>query len=219
MAHEWAGRAAVAGATCVVIGGAMVGIAVATTPEVGLADYVSEAGVRSAPHASAYRIGILVLAAALALLAAALLPVARLAAAALASAAAFTVASGSVTCSDGCPLPPFERATGADLVHGGASILAVAVCVGTMLLLAGGAGPAVLTRPARVALAAAGPLSVSVGLAMLVAGHGAATGVLERALLLVIAGWLFAVGALLRRRAPRQRRRDRRDRYGTRSPT
>ncbi|HEY2950770.1 MAG TPA: DUF998 domain-containing protein [Micromonosporaceae bacterium] len=216
MAHEWAGRAAVAGAVCLAGGGATVTTAVATTPGLGLTDYVSEAGVRSAPHASAYRFGIFVLAAALALIAMALLPAARLAAAALAGAAALTATSGSVTCSTGCPLPPFEHATGADLLHGGASIVAVAVCVLAMLPLAGGAGPAALTRPARVALALAGPLSVAVGLAMLVAGHGAATGVLERALLLVIAAWLFALGLRLGWRAPRQRRGDRRERYETR---
>ena len=36
---------------------------------------------------------------------------------AIAAAALATVLSATVTCSDGCPLPPFERATVADLVH------------------------------------------------------------------------------------------------------
>jgi hypothetical protein len=197
MADGWARRAAAAGgAACLGAGGGTVAVAVAATPGLGLTGYVSEAGVQAAPHASAYRLGIFLLATGLALLAVALLPVARLAGVALTAAAALAVVSGSVTCSDGCPLPPFERATGADLVHGGASVAAVAACVGAMLSVAVG-GPPALAGLARAALVAAGPLSVAVGLAMLLAGHGTATGVLERALLAVVVGWLLAVGLRL----------------------
>src|SRR4029077_5034718 len=39
--------------------------------------------------------------------------------------AVFGGVSAAVSCSPGCPLPPHETTTAQDLVHGGASILAV----------------------------------------------------------------------------------------------
>ncbi|SIN38368.1 DUF998 domain-containing protein [Micromonospora cremea] len=155
-----------------------------------LTGYVSEAGTADGGHAATYRIGILALAGSLLLLAAALPPGVRAAPALLAAGALFTAASGAVTCSAGCPLPPFERATAADLVHGGASIAATASVVFAMVALAV-SGPAGRTvrRLAGGAGALSLPLCASVGLAMLVIGRGAVVGVLERLILALAILW------------------------------
>ncbi|MFG2108058.1 DUF998 domain-containing protein [Micromonospora chersina] len=179
-------------------GAVAVTVAVAAGPGQGLTGYVSEAGVTDSGYAGAYRIGVFALAAALLLLAAALPPALRTAAALLVAGAAGTVLSGAVTCSTGCPLPPFEAATVADLVHGGASIAATAAVVFAMLalVLAPAAGRA-LRRVAAVGAALALPLSGAVGLAMLLAGRGGLVGVLERLLLAVAAGWGLVTAAVL----------------------
>jgi hypothetical protein len=169
------------------------------------------------------------LAVALLLLAAALPGALRVAAGLLAAAAAGTAVSATVNCSVGCPLPPFESATTADLVHGGASIAAVACCVFAMLTLAVAPAPAGLARLPRVAglvgrlpaapatagrlalvaVLAALPLSALVGLAMLGLGRGTVVGVLERLLLLVIACWLVGTAlALARPTRPSRPRHD-----------
>ncbi|MFC0028347.1 DUF998 domain-containing protein [Micromonospora chaiyaphumensis] len=173
-------------------------VAVVAGPGPGLTGYVSEAGVTDSGYAGAYRIGVFALAAALLLLAAALPPALRTAAALLVAGAAGTALSGAVTCSTGCPLPPFEAATVADLVHGGASIAATAAVVFAMLalVLAPAAGRA-LRRVAAVGAALALPLSGAVGLAMLLAGRGGLVGVLERLLLTVAAGWGLVTAAVL----------------------
>ncbi|MEK8107588.1 DUF998 domain-containing protein [Micromonospora sp. M12] len=110
----------------------------------------------------------------------------------LAAGAVFTALSGTVTCSDGCPLPPFERATTADLVHGGASIAATAAVVFAMITLAvsGPVGPMV-RRLAGVAAALTLPLSAAVGLGMLVVGRGTVVGVLERLILALAVLWAW----------------------------
>jgi hypothetical protein len=224
-------------AGCALAGTAAVTVAVLAGPGPGPTGYVSEAGIAGSDYATAYRSGVLGLAVALLLLAAALPGAPRVAAGLLAAAAAGTAVSATVNCSVGCPLPPFESATTADLVHGGASIAAVACCVFAMLALAvapapagparlpGVAGrtlppglarlplppwltgrvarlpapPAVVGRLARVAVLAALPLSALVGLAMLGLGRGTVVGVLERLLLLVIAGWLVGTALALTR--------------------
>lgn len=189
-------------AICVVAGAVAVTIAVICGPGPGLSGYVSEAGAASSSYALTYRFGIFGLAVGLLLLAAAVRPALRAAAALLTVSAACTVVSGAVTCSDGCPLPPFQRGTAADLVHGGASISAVATCVFAMVALA--LSPRAtrrLRRPSVAATAVALPLSGAVGLAMLIVGRGALVGVLERLLLLTTALWLLAVALTLGRRS------------------
>ncbi|MEU4479582.1 DUF998 domain-containing protein [Micromonospora sp. NPDC023966] len=190
--------AASAAAGCTVAGMVAVTVAVAAGPGPGLTGYVSEAGVTDSRYAGAYRIGVLALAAALLLLAAALPPALRTAAALLVAGAAGTGLSAAVTCSTGCPLPPFEAATVADLVHGGASIAATAAVVFAMVavLLSPAAGRA-LRRVAAVGAALALPLSGAIGLAMLLVGRGGVVGVLERLLLTVAAGWGLATAAVL----------------------
>ncbi|MEU5550851.1 DUF998 domain-containing protein [Micromonospora sp. NPDC047793] len=108
----------------------------------------------------------------------------------LVAAALCTLLSGAVTCSAGCPLPPFEPATVADLVHGAASVAATATVVFAMVALA--LAPQAdrrLCRPATVAAVVALPLAGAVGLAMLFVGRGSLVGVLERLLLAVAILW------------------------------
>ncbi|RQX19075.1 DUF998 domain-containing protein [Micromonospora ureilytica] len=188
VARRAAGSAA---AGCTLAGAVAVTLAVVAGPGPGFTGYVSEAGIAGSAHAATYRIGILALAGALLLIGAALPPgVWAAAPALLATGAVFTAVSGAVTCSDGCPLPPFERATTADLVHGGASIAATAAVVFAMITLAV-SGPAGRTvrRLAGVAAALALPLSATVGLAMLVVGRGPVVGVLERLILALAVLW------------------------------
>ncbi|MET8118152.1 DUF998 domain-containing protein [Micromonospora sp. NPDC005189] len=182
--------AASAAAGCALAGAVAVTVAVLAGPGPGLTGYVSEAGIAGSGHAATYRIGVLALAGALLLVGAALPPGVWAAPALLATGAVFTAVSGAVTCSAGCPLPPFERATTADLVHGGASIAATAAVVFAMVTLAvsGPAGPAV-RRLAGVAAALTLPLCATVGLAMLIVGRGAVVGVLERLVLALAVLW------------------------------
>lgn len=207
--------AAAAAAASATAGAVAITIAVANDPALRLTGYVSEAGTRSAGHPTAYRWGMLGLAAALTLLAAALPPApdtvddhppGRLAAARLAAgriaggrlaavllgvAAAATAVSASVACSDGCPLPPDERTTGADLIHATASVGAVAACVLAILVVAGWPEPSPPRSTARATAVLALPLSAAVGLAMAAVGNGTLTGILERSLLTVTTGWLI----------------------------
>ncbi|MFI6255362.1 DUF998 domain-containing protein [Micromonospora zamorensis] len=195
VARRVAGSAA---AGCALAGAVAVTVAVVAGPGPGLTGYVSEAGIAGSGHATTYRIGILALAAALLLVGVALPPGVWAAPALLATGAVFTAVSGAVTCSAGCPLPPFERATAADLVHGGTSIAATASVVLAMVTLAvsGPAGP-VLRRLAGLAAAVALPLCAAVGLAMLVLGRGAVVGVLERLVLAVAVLWGLSTATAL----------------------
>ncbi|MDG4779729.1 DUF998 domain-containing protein [Micromonospora sp. WMMD961] len=195
VARRVAGSAA---AGCAVAGAVAVTVAVVAGPGPGLTGYVSEAGIAGSAHAPTYRIGILALAAALLLVGAALPSGVWAAPALLATSAVFTAVSGAVTCSAGCPLPPFERATVADLVHGGASIAATAAVVFAMVTLAvsGPAGPTV-RRLAGVAAALTLPLCAAVGLAMLVLGRGTFVGVLERLILALAVLWGVATATAL----------------------
>ncbi|MFG2046249.1 DUF998 domain-containing protein [Micromonospora sp. NPDC048935] len=196
VARRVAGSAA---AGCALAGAVAVTFAVVAGPGPGLTGYVSEAGIAGSGHAATYRIGILALAGALLLLGAALPPgVWAAAPALLATGAVFAALSGAVTCSAGCPLPPFERATTADLVHGGASIAATASVVFAMLTLAVSVpvGP-VVRRLAGVTAALALPLCATVGLAMLVVGRGAVVGVLERLVLALVVAWGLATATAL----------------------
>ncbi|MEU6077394.1 DUF998 domain-containing protein [Micromonospora sp. NPDC047074] len=190
--------AASAAAGCVVAGTVAVVVAVIAGPGPGLTAYVSEAGVTESPYAPAYRIGVFALAAGTLLLAAALPPVLRLAAALLAAGSVFALVSGAVACSAGCPLPPYERASATDLVHGGASILAVAAVVFAMLAIAfARAAGRTLRRLAAGSASVALPLAGALALAMLVVGRGALVGTLERVLLLAVLLWAVTTATTL----------------------
>ncbi|MGC5050666.1 DUF998 domain-containing protein [Micromonospora sp. DT48] len=219
VAARWPVRrlAALVAALCAVAGTVAVTLAVVAGPGPGLAGYVSEAGVVDSDYAWTYRSGVFALAGALLLLAVALRgavagradPALRVAVTLLAAASLYTVLSATVTCSAGCPLPPFEKATVADLVHGAASIVAVAAVVLTMLAVA---FSPVARRPLRrtgvVAAAVALPLAGAIALAMLLVGRSSLVGVLERLLLLVAVGWALATAVQLAVRDPTVARDD-----------
>ncbi|RZU74012.1 uncharacterized protein DUF998 [Micromonospora kangleipakensis] len=192
--------AASAAAGCTLAGAVAVTVAVLAGPGPGPTGYVSEAGVTDSRYAAAYRIGVFALAAALLLLAVALPTALRVPGVLLAAGSVFTLLSGVVTCSAGCPLPPFETPTVADLVHGGASIAATASVVFAMLALvrSPAAAPAV-RRTAAVGAALALPLSAVIGLTMLTVGRGGLVAVLERLLLTVTVGWGLATAIALGR--------------------
>ncbi|MCZ7420349.1 DUF998 domain-containing protein [Verrucosispora sp. WMMA2121] len=202
--------AALVAALCALAGAAAVTLAVVAGPGPGLTGYVSEAGVVDSDYAWTYRIGVFALAGALLLLAVALRVGAphgdtalRAAVTLLVAASLCTVLSGAVTCSAGCPLPPFEQATVADLVHGGASIAATAAVVFAMLAVA--FSPVARRRLRRTGLVAAAvslPLAGAVGLAMLLVGRSPLVGVLERLLLTVAVGWALATAGALAVRDP-----------------
>jgi hypothetical protein len=190
--------AAVAGGTFIV--------AVLATQGVWYAGYVSEAGVAGQPYRLAYRLGLFGLGAALVLLAGAL----RSSAATFRSLVGLTAAvlliggmlagvSGSVSCSPGCPLPPYETPTTGDLVHAATSVLGVALCALAVLLLAFDRVDTASRRLARIAagpVIAAGVLNVY-GLAFV--GRGYLTGIAERIMLLLVIAWcVAAAGSLVR---------------------
>ncbi|SCG52978.1 Protein of unknown function [Micromonospora halophytica] len=185
-------------AGCVLAGTVAVTVAVVAGPGPGLTGYVSEAGIAGSAYAPTYRIGVFALAAALLLLAVALPAGLRAAAGLLAAGAVCTALSGAVTCSDGCPLPPFETPTVADLVHGGASIAAMAATVLAMLVISFSpvAGPG-LRRVARCGAAVALPLAGAVAVGLVTVGRGSLVGGLERVLLAAGVGWGLATATVL----------------------
>jgi hypothetical protein len=119
------------------------------------------------------------------------------AALALAAASPFAALSGAVRCSAGCPLPPYERATAADLVHGAASVAALVLCAAGIVLLAARAADPWLRRVSTAGVVVAVPLLGGAGLGLVFAGRGAVTGVLERAALLAVLAWLVATAGRL----------------------
>ncbi|MEQ4305456.1 DUF998 domain-containing protein [Plantactinospora sp. B6F1] len=184
---------ALAAATCTLLGTVAVAVAVAAGPASELAAYVSEAGASGSTTLWPYRVGLLATAAGLVLLGAALPAALRLAAGLLVASAVATVVSAGVSCRSACPLPPFDQVTLADLVHGGASVAAVAGTVFAMLAVAGTTGAArPLRRISAIAAAVALPLSAVAGLAMLLVGRSVLMGAVERLLLLDLAGWAVA---------------------------
>ncbi|MEE6261039.1 DUF998 domain-containing protein [Plantactinospora sonchi] len=205
--------AAFAAAACTIAGTVAVVLAVRAGPGPGFGGYVSEAGTGTAGEALVYRSGVFGVAAGLVLLAGALPSTARIAAALLGTSAAGTVVSGAVPCTDGCPLPPYESVGLADLVHGGASIGAVAAAVFAMLALCWSPGVSrAVRRFAAVAAVVSLPLSATIGLGMLVVGRGLLVGVVERLLLGVGVLWLgvtaLRVGVEHRGGADRSARHD-----------
>lgn len=185
-------RCAAAAAGAVLVGGAGV---FAAAGGGGLAGYLSEAGVAGAPRGALFTASVLLLAAGLGLLGLALRGVDRLASAALAGAVPFAVTSGAVRCTAGCPLPPFESPTPADLIHAGASIAAPGLAALAVLSLAVRAAHHFLRRVALVGSAVTLPLLAGAGVALVFAGRGALTGVLERASLAALCATLVAVAA------------------------
>ena len=187
-------RSAIAAAATAAAGS--LGFAVAVVGRSDVRAFVSESGVAGAPGATLYRLSVVCLAAACGLLAFALRPVAGLASAALGAAAPFAGLSGAVRCTPGCPLPPYERSTPADLVHAGSSIAALSLSTLAMLLLAWSAESSALRAVSRFALALTLPVLVAAGFAIFAIGRGLAAGVTERAGVFGTLGWLVAAAVV-----------------------
>jgi hypothetical protein len=160
------------------------------------AGYVSEAGTAGLPAAAAYRMGVLVLAAGVMALGAALARPVRAAAVLLGVAGGLAGTSGAVPCSTGCPLPPYEAATAADLVHGAAGILGRAALAVAMVTLAMSAAGVLLRRWAAAGATVTFPLAAVMAVAMVTAGRTPLTAAVERTLLAIAACWLVGAATL-----------------------
>lgn len=166
-----------------------------------LTGYVSEAGTTGQPYAMPYRWGVVVLALGVALLGAAFAeqPAGRsrspLVAVLLAATALMAATSGVVTCSDGCPLPPFEPTTTADVVHTGAGVAGMALLAVAMLVVALCDPRPLLRRMAVAGAACTVPIGLAMGAGMLLSGRGPLVSVLERLLLTVTVTWLIGTSA------------------------
>ncbi|MFG1604336.1 DUF998 domain-containing protein [Actinoplanes sp. NPDC049265] len=177
-----------------VLGGAVIMLAgLVAAPGPWWQGYVSEAGVAGLPLAGLYRAGLIVLAVGVAGLGL------RLRAVLLLVAAGLAAVSGAVPCTGGCPLPPFEASTGADVVHAGAAILGMVVLAGAM------AEHWMITRDraarwvSGIAVAITVPVGGALGLIMLFAGRVMLGAALERLLLVVAVAWLVGLGLTLLR--------------------
>jgi hypothetical protein len=187
-------RAAGAIAGGAILAGALIMLAaLIAAPGSWLLGYVSEAGTAGLPNATAYRCGLVLLAAGVGLLGLALRPRSALVALLLTGAAGFATTSGLVPCTSRCPLPPFEPTTTGDVVHTGASILGMIVLTGAIVAVAGSphAFPRAARWLARTTAALIIPLGATLGVIMLLAGRGQAGAVLERIILVVALTWLL----------------------------
>jgi hypothetical protein len=184
-------------AVCAAAGGITLAVAVLATQGAWYAGYVSEAGVAGEPYRNAYRLGIFGMAAALLLLAAAVNRLAVLPAVVLLASGLLAGVSGTVSCSPGCPLPPFETPTAADLVHGGTSVAGVALCGLAVLLLALGRVDTDLRRVSRAAVGPVVALGIANAYGLAFVGRGHLTGIAERVMLLVIVAWIVAAALSL----------------------
>jgi hypothetical protein len=184
-------------ALCVLAGTAALAVAVIGSQGGVYGGYVSEAGVAGQPYWIAYRIGIFGLAAGFVLLAGAVRPVHRLAALILLGSGLLAGTSGTVSCTDGCPLPPFETPTARDLVHGGTSIAGVALCALAVLVLAVFAPAGDLRHVSRVAIAPIVAAGLVNAYALVFLGRGYTTGAAERLLLVLLVAWCLAAAFTL----------------------
>jgi len=197
---------AVAAGIAVAAGALLLGGAVAASQGWWYAGFVSETGQPGSPQANAYRAGILGVAAGLFLLAGAVrsrggAPAWLVLGASLllVASGAFAVTSSLVSCSVGCPLPPYETPTTGDLVHAGASIASILACAAAMLALAVARIDSGLRRVCRAWLAVTVPAGVFATIALVGLGRGHATGLAEKLLLAVIVGWVLTAAATLAR--------------------
>lgn len=189
------GTAAAAG-SAVLAGAVVMLVALISAPGPWLRGYVSEFGTAGQPYAVAYRTGLVLLALGAALLGFALLPRSRPAAALLVVASLLAGTSGSVSCSPGCPLPPYEPTTMADVVHASASILALVLIAGAMLAVALAPVRFVARRLGAYAAAVMVPLGAALGVSMLVVGRSGFGAAVERLILAIAVGWLIGMSVV-----------------------
>ncbi|MEV4413110.1 DUF998 domain-containing protein [Catellatospora sp. NPDC049609] len=189
-------------AACAVAGTGAVMYALGVLPEPWTRGYISEGGVATSPRDGIYRAGVLALAASLALLGVALRRLVPFVFALLVPAAFFGAVSSAVSCTPGCPLPPYEPSTPTDLVHAGASVLAVGLAVVAMGAVSLISLQPVLRRTARVFFGVTLPLALALVFGLLAIGRGLFTSVLERVALAPVVAWIVVTGLLTLRRPP-----------------
>jgi hypothetical protein len=186
-----------AAAGLAVLAGALIMLAVLLAqPGSWLAGYVSEAGTAGRPFAVAYRSGLVLLGLGVALLGVTLRPL-PFVGVLLWVAAGLAGLSGVVPCSSGCPLPPYEPTTVADVVHTAASVLGMIILAGVMVAVA--VLPVERLAVRRLALGAAAltvPLGGALGLTMLFVGRSTFGAELERLVLVVAVSWLVGTASL-----------------------
>jgi arginine exporter protein ArgO len=179
------------------LGGALMAYGVSALPRPWTTGYISQAGAPGATHAGAYRAGVLLLALTLFLLGNALM---SLAGVLLIGAGALAAVSSRISCTPGCPLPPYEHSTGRDLVHAGTSIAAIGVTVLAMLAIAAFSPDHRQRRVARIAAVICGPVLVALAITLLAIGRSTTTAVLERIGLTGVLFWVIGCALLALRR-------------------
>ena len=192
----WTRPVAAAAGLAVPAGATVMLAALVAAPSPWTTGYVSEAGTAGQPYAVPYRWGLVLLAAGVALLALALHRI-RPAAVLLGAAAVLAATSGVVPCTGGCPLPPYQPATPADLVHASAGVLGMVLLAAAMAAVTWLGPSPVVRRLAVVAAALTVPLGGALGLTMLLAGRGPVGATLERMLLVVAVTWLTGTAIAL----------------------
>jgi len=191
------GRVAAAAGVTVLVGALTMLTGLVAAPGPWTAGYVSEAGTTGMPLAVAYRWGLVALAVGVGLLGRVLRGDSRPVAVLLGIAAVLAAASGVVPCTSGCPLPPYEPTTVADVSHTVASVVGMVVLTGAMALVAlSRTFDAALRRLAATAVVVIVPLGAALGLSMLLAGRGQLSATLERAALVVAVSWLVGTSAV-----------------------
>ncbi len=111
----------------------------------------------------------------------------------LAAGAVLGAISSRVSCSTGCPLPPYQPTTTQDVVHAVASVGAVGLATLAMLSIAVTYPPGGLRTVCRFGVAICLPPLVFLAAAIGIAGRGTVTGIAERASLLLVLAWVIAV--------------------------
>jgi hypothetical protein len=203
--------AALAGALTGLAGGVLMTVGVSALPHPWISGYVSEAGAPDARLAAIYRTGVLLLALTLILIGTAAgwservrlgtvgLGGAGLVGVCLVVAGGVALVSSRVSCTAGCPLPPYAHTTAQDLLHAGSSMAAIGLTTLAMLITALASTHRTRARIARVSFAISAPLLAALAIALLAIGRSTATAVLERAALLAVLGWVVAYAVDLSR--------------------
>jgi hypothetical protein len=195
--HRLTSGLAVLAALAAAAAGACLLLAATRTPGYGPADYLSELGATPAPAAALYRLAVLGAALGAALMAG-VTRWFRLVSGLLGVSALLFVGSASVTCTAGCPLPPYNPATTArDVFHAAISAGALGFAGLAMLALAVATADPLVGVASRIAGWLMVVLMAATGTALLVQAEGAANGLLERAVVAVALGWLLLVSALV----------------------
>ncbi len=105
--------------------------------------------------------------------------------------------SASVSCTAGCPLPPYEHTTAMDLLHASASSLAIGLAAVAMLVIAATSADGPMRWCARVGFILTGPALVALGVCLLALGRATPTAILERVVLAEVLAWLIVTAIRL----------------------